>query len=49
MSNNSEENEQNEGPRPAKNIKGLLRFCMEATRTEDAPNSRIVEPMSEEV
>lgn len=43
-----ENNGHNQGSRPAKNIKGLLRFCMEATRGEDAPNTRIVEPMSEE-
>ncbi|KAK0048059.1 hsp70-binding protein 1 [Biomphalaria pfeifferi] len=35
--------------RAPKNLKGLLRFCMEATRSEDAPNSsEIMEPMSED-
>ena len=41
----------NNGPgrRPAKDVKGLLRFCMEATRSEDAQGTTIVEPMTEEV
>jgi len=40
----------NNGPgrRPAKDVKGLLRFCMEATRSEDAQGTTIVEPMTEE-
>ncbi|XP_035828020.1 hsp70-binding protein 1 isoform X2 [Aplysia californica] len=35
-------------PRPAKDLKGLLRFCMEATRREDAQGSEIIEPMTED-
>lgn len=35
-------------PLPAKNVKGLLRFCLEATRGEDAQGSIGLEPMSEE-
>ncbi|CAL1534713.1 unnamed protein product [Lymnaea stagnalis] len=47
-------NQENDVPsniRPVKNIKGLLRFCMEATRSEDAPHptdSEIFEPLTEE-
>ncbi|KAH9490359.1 Hsp70-binding protein 1 [Bulinus truncatus] len=35
-------------PRIPKNLKGLLKFCMEATRVEDAPNSSTFEPMPED-
>jgi len=40
--------ERNANPLPAKNVKGLLRFCLEATRGEDAQGTTILEPMSEE-
>lgn len=35
-------------PRPARDMKGLLRFAMEATAMEDAPRSSNLEPMDEE-
>lgn len=35
-------------PRPARDMKGLLRFAMEATAMEDAPNSSNFEPMDGE-
>ncbi|XP_059158179.1 hsp70-binding protein 1-like [Physella acuta] len=44
-------NQEQSNPAPVKNLKGLLRFCMEATRSEDAPNSsnpEIFEAMTED-
>uniref|UniRef100_A0A0B6XZB5 Nucleotide exchange factor Fes1 domain-containing protein n=1 Tax=Arion vulgaris TaxID=1028688 RepID=A0A0B6XZB5_9EUPU len=44
-------NEDNRRPceqRPFKDMKGLLKFCLEATRSEDAPSGTNFEPMSEE-
>ncbi|RUS90247.1 hypothetical protein EGW08_002028 [Elysia chlorotica] len=35
-------------PRQPRNMKGLLKFCMEATRNEDAPGPSSFETMSEE-
>ncbi|KAK3920316.1 Hsp70-binding protein 1 [Frankliniella fusca] len=35
-------------PRPARDMKGLLKFAMEATAMEDAPNSSNFEPMDPE-
>lgn len=37
-----------QNPRQPKNLKGLLKFCMEATRSEDAPRSESAQPMSED-
>jgi len=44
------ENHDPSEPRQPRNVKGLLRFCMEATKAEDAPSqtSEMFEPMSEE-
>lgn len=36
-------------PRPARDMKGLLRFAMEATAMEDAPGNSNLQPMNEEV
>lgn len=36
-------------PRPPRDMKGLLRFAMEATAMEDAPNSSNLQPMDESV
>lgn len=36
-------------PRPARDMKGLLRFAMEATAMEDAPSSSDFQPMDVEV
>lgn len=36
-------------PRPARDMKGLLRFAMEATAMEDAPSISHFQPMDEEV
>ncbi|KAH1011619.1 hypothetical protein HUJ04_000948 [Dendroctonus ponderosae] len=35
-------------PRQPTNLQGLLKFCMEATRSEDAPNDTQLLPMDEE-
>ena len=36
-------------PRQPKDVRGLLKFCMEATRGEDAPGASTFESMPEEV
>lgn len=36
-------------PRQPTSLQGLLRFAMEATKSEDAPNASNFEPMDEEV
>ena len=36
-------------PRQPTNLQGLLRFCMDATKAEDAPHESQFEAMSEEV
>ena len=42
-------NNEHIGPRTPRDIKGLLKFCMEATRNEDAPGTSSFETMPEEV
>ncbi|KAK3757938.1 hypothetical protein RRG08_058252 [Elysia crispata] len=41
-------NNEHIGPRTPRDIKGLLKFCMEATRNEDAPGTSSFETMPEE-
>lgn len=43
-----ERNNQQSEPRQPKDLKGLLKFCMEATRGEDAPGTSTFETMPEE-
>lgn len=38
-----------ENERPIRDMKALLKFCMQATQSEDAPTSSTCEPMPEEV
>ncbi|GFO34023.1 hsp70-binding protein 1-like [Plakobranchus ocellatus] len=43
-----ERNNESNGPRQPKDVKALLKFCIEATRGEDAPQDSTFESMSEE-
>lgn len=46
---NSSENAPQPPPRQPQSLQGLLRFAMEATKAEDAPNESVLGPLDEEV